>query len=79
MVPQQPDLFHRSIRDNITLGADILEEQLIDVAQKSRSLEFINILPEQFDTMVGERGLKLSGGEDSVLPLPAPFWKMHQS
>jgi len=42
MVPQQPDLFHRSIRDNITLGANISEAQLIDVAQKSRSLEFIN-------------------------------------
>ena len=73
MVPQQPDLFHRSIRDNITLGADISEAQLIDVAQKSRSLEFINLLPEQFDTMVGERGVKLSGGERQRIAIARAF------
>ena len=73
MVPQQPDLFHRSIRDNISLGADISEERLIDVAQKSRSLEFINALPEQFDTMVGERGVKLSGGERQRIAIARAF------
>ena len=73
MVPQQPDLFHRSIRDNITLGADISEERLIDVAQKSRSLEFINLLPEKFDTMVGERGVKLSGGERQRIAIARAF------
>ena len=73
MVPQQPDLFHRSIRDNITLGADISEAQLIDVAQKSRSLEFINLLPDKFDTMVGERGVKLSGGERQRIAIARAF------
>ncbi len=73
MVPQQPDLFHRSIRDNITLGANILEERLIDVAQKSRSLEFINLLPDKFDTMVGERGVKLSGGERQRIAIARAF------
>ncbi len=63
LVPQQPELFHRSIRDNITLGQDISEQQLFDIAEKSRSLEFINALPDKFDTPVGERGVKLSGGE----------------
>ena len=73
MVPQQPDLFHRSIRDNITLGANISEERLIDVAQKSRSLEFINSLPDKFDTMVGERGVKLSGGERQRIAIARAF------
>ena len=73
MVPQQPDLFHRSIRDNITLGADISEERLMDVAKKSRSLEFIKALPEQFDTMVGERGVKLSGGERQRIAIARAF------
>jgi ATP-binding cassette subfamily B protein len=73
MVPQQPDLFHRSIRDNISLGADISEERLIDVAQKSRSLEFINGLPEKFNTMVGERGVKLSGGERQRIAVARAF------
>lgn len=73
MVPQQPDLFHRSIRDNITLGADISETELIDVAQKSHCLEFIKQLPEQFDTLVGERGIKLSGGERQRIAIARAF------
>ncbi|MEY3288822.1 MAG: hypothetical protein RLZZ419_1064 [Pseudomonadota bacterium] len=73
MVPQQPDLFHRSIRDNITLGANISEAQLIAVAQKSRCMEFINSLPESFDTLVGERGVKLSGGERQRIAIARAF------
>lgn len=73
MVPQQPDLFHRSIRDNITLGADISDAQLADVAEKSRCLEFIRQLPEQFDTLVGERGVKLSGGEKQRIAIARAF------
>ncbi|TAK61548.1 ABC transporter ATP-binding protein [Methylobacter sp.] len=73
MVPQQPDLFHRSIRDNITLGADISEAKLIDVAKKSHCLEFIEQLPEQFDTLVGERGIKLSGGERQRIAIARAF------
>jgi ATP-binding cassette subfamily B protein len=73
MVPQQPDLFHRSIRDNITLGADISDARLIEVAQKSNCLEFIQQLPEQFDTLVGERGVKLSGGERQRIAIARAF------
>ena len=73
MVPQQPDLFHRSIRDNITLGADISEARLIEVATKARCLEFIEQLPEQFDTLVGERGVKLSGGERQRIAIARAF------
>jgi len=73
MVPQQPDLFHRSIRDNITLGADISEAQLLDVAAKSHCLEFIKDLPDQFDTLVGERGVKLSGGERQRIAIARAF------
>lgn len=73
MVPQQPDLFHRSIRDNITLGAEISDARLIDVAEKSRSLEFIEKLPDKFDTLVGERGVKLSGGEKQRIAIARAF------
>lgn len=73
MVPQQPDLFHRSIRDNITLGEDISEARLLDVAEKSHCLEFIKDLPEQFDTLVGERGVKLSGGERQRIAIARAF------
>ncbi|NOU21362.1 MAG: ABC transporter ATP-binding protein, partial [Methyloglobulus sp.] len=73
MVPQQPDLFHRSVRDNIALGADITDAELIEVAKKSCSLDFIRDLPEQFDTMVGERGVKLSGGEKQRIAIARAF------
>ena len=63
LIPQQPELFHRSVRDNITLGADISESKLCAIAAQAESLEFIQQLPQQFDTLVGERGVKLSGGE----------------
>jgi ATP-binding cassette subfamily B protein len=73
MVPQQADLFHRSVRDNITLGADIPDSRLIDVAKNSRCLEFIENLPDQFDTLVGERGVKLSGGEKQRIAIARAF------
>ena len=73
MVPQQPDLFHRSVRDNIVVGEDITDAELIEVAQKACSLDFINDLPEQFDTMVGERGVKLSGGEKQRIAIARAF------
>ena len=73
MVPQQPDLFHRSVRDNIVLGENVSEADLIEVAKKSCSLDFINDLPEKFDTMVGERGVKLSGGEKQRIAIARAF------
>ncbi|MBM4206910.1 MAG: ABC transporter ATP-binding protein [Gammaproteobacteria bacterium] len=73
MVPQQPDLFHRTIRDNITLGAAINDEQLLAAAQKSCCWEFINQLPDKFDTLVGERGVKLSGGEKQRIAIARAF------
>ncbi|MDD5457761.1 MAG: ABC transporter ATP-binding protein [Candidatus Margulisbacteria bacterium] len=73
LVPQQPELFHRSIRDNITLGDDIPEEQLINAARKSHSLEFISSLPNKFETMVGERGVRLSGGEKQRIAIARAF------
>ncbi len=73
MVPQQPDLFHRSIRDNISLGEAITEARLVAAAEKSCSLEFIASLPEKFNTLVGERGVKLSGGEKQRIAIARAF------
>lgn len=63
LVPQQPELFHRSIKDNILLGKHISQDELERVARQAQALEFIENLPEKFNTLVGERGVKLSGGE----------------
>ena len=73
LVPQQPELFHRTIKDNICLGADINHETLREVARQARSLDFIESLPNQFDTLVGERGVKLSGGEKQRIAIARAF------
>lgn len=73
LVPQQPELFHRSVRDNIVLNSDASEDQIKAAAEKSGSLAFIKKLPDQFETMVGERGIKLSGGEKQRIALARAF------
>lgn len=63
-VPQEPLLFHRSIRENIAYGKPTATNEEIEmVAQKARAHDFISRLPKGYDTLVGERGVKLSGGE----------------
>lgn len=63
-VPQEPMLFHRSLRENIMYGKpDATEEEVVQAARRANALEFIEKLPEGFDTLVGERGVKLSGGQ----------------
>lgn len=63
-VPQEPMLFHRSLRENIAYGhPDATDKQIRKAAEQANALEFIEKLPEKFDTLVGERGVKLSGGQ----------------
>jgi ATP-binding cassette subfamily B protein len=63
-VPQDPMLFHRSIRENIAYGLpDATEEMVREAAAKAQALGFIEALPRGFDTDIGERGVKLSGGQ----------------
>lgn len=64
VVPQEPLLFHRTIRENITYGkSDATDEEIIAVAQKAQAHDFIMQLEKGYDTLVGERGIKLSGGQ----------------
>lgn len=63
-VSQDTYLFHGSVRDNILYGSfDKSEEELINASKMAEAYEFIKLLPEGFDTIVGERGQKLSGGQ----------------
>ncbi len=63
-VPQEPLLFHRSIRENIAYGnPDASDRQVIAAAKRAHCHEFISRLPQKYDSLVGERGVKLSGGE----------------
>ena len=64
LVPQDPILFHRSLRENIAYGMpDATDEEIIEAAKKAHCHEFISKLPQKYETFVGERGIKLSGGE----------------
>ena len=63
-VPQEPLLFHRSIAENIAYGRpDATMEQIREAARQANALEFIEQLPQGFETVTGERGVKLSGGQ----------------
>jgi ATP-binding cassette subfamily B protein len=63
-VPQEPLLFHRSLRENIAYGLPgATAEQVEDAARRAYALDFIESLPDGFETLVGERGIKLSGGQ----------------
>jgi ATP-binding cassette subfamily B protein len=64
IVPQDTVLFNTSIRENIAYGNPQASDEQIDRAIKMAHLEnFINSLPQGDKTLVGERGLKVSGGE----------------
>lgn len=64
VVPQEPALFHRTIRENIIYGKpDATEEEMVAVAKKAQAHDFIMELPLGYETLVGERGIKLSGGQ----------------
>jgi len=64
LVPQEAIVFAASIRDNIRFGRPEASDPEIErAAELAHALEFISLLPEKFDTTVGERGVTLSGGE----------------
>ncbi|GGP19020.1 ABCB family ABC transporter ATP-binding protein/permease [Silvimonas iriomotensis] len=64
IVPQDTVLFNDTIYYNIAYGQPgATREEVIDAARSAHIYDFIMSLPDGFDTMVGERGLKLSGGE----------------
>ncbi|MDT8279856.1 MAG: ABC transporter ATP-binding protein/permease, partial [Erythrobacter sp.] len=64
IVPQDSVLFNESLAYNIAYGAEGADQAMIEQAARDAALTpLIERLPDRYDTMVGERGLKLSGGE----------------
>ncbi len=64
IIPQDPTLFHRSLIENIRYGRiDATDEEVIEAAKNAHCHDFIQKLPEKYNTSVGERGIKLSGGQ----------------
>ena len=81
IVPQEPTLFSGTIRENIAYaalggGASAPTEESIRAAAKAaHAVEFIERLPDGFDTRVGERGVKLSGGQRQRIAIARVFLK----
>ncbi|MCB1846136.1 MAG: ATP-binding cassette domain-containing protein [Halieaceae bacterium] len=70
LVPQQPALFTGDVRYNIRYGRpDAPEEEVVAAAQAAHAREFIERLPEAYDSHLGEQGVRLSGGQRQRLAL----------
>ena len=70
VVPQDPFIFADSVRANICFGnPDASTEEMIKAAEAAHLLDEILALPQQFDTILGERGVTLSGGQKQRLTL----------
>ena len=70
IVQQDVFLFDGSVRDNIAYGRhDATDEEVEDAARRANAHEFIERLPEGYETFVGERGVKLSGGQQQRLAI----------
>ena len=74
-VPQDTPLFHRSIRENIAYGADgaVTDEDIKLAAQRAHAHEFIELTTDGYDTLVGERGIKLSMGQRQRVAIARAF------
>jgi ATP-binding cassette subfamily B protein len=64
VIAQDPFLFSTTVRENIAFGAPhATDEQVREAARRAQAHEFIEQLPEGYDTVIGERGITLSGGQ----------------
>ncbi|MGZ8957831.1 MAG: ABC transporter ATP-binding protein, partial [Methylosarcina sp.] len=64
LIPQDPALFHRSLKENISYGRlEASDDDIIAAAKLAHADDFIRTLPDGYDSLVGERGIKLSGGQ----------------
>jgi ABC-type multidrug transport system fused ATPase/permease subunit len=70
VISQDPFLFSATVRENITFGAqDLSDEEVVRVARLAQAHEFVERLPDGYDTVIGERGITLSGGQRQRLAI----------
>jgi ATP-binding cassette subfamily B protein len=69
LVPQSAFLFDDSVRDNVTLGADIADDEVWEALRTAQADGFVAALPRGLDSKLGERGTTLSGGQRQRLSL----------
>jgi ATP-binding cassette subfamily B protein len=70
MVMQDPHLFHDTIRNNLRYAnPDASDAELVEACRAARIHDMIAVLPDGYDTLVGERGYRMSGGEKQRLSI----------
>ena len=69
LVPQEPELFSASIKENITLGLDYSKKDIEHVSELSAFAQVLPSLPNGYDSVVNEKGVNLSGGQKQRLAL----------
>jgi ATP-binding cassette subfamily B protein len=70
VIPQDPFLFSASVRENLAFGRpEATDEELVHAARLAQAHEFIDRLPDGYDTVIGERGITLSGGQRQRLAI----------
>jgi ATP-binding cassette subfamily B protein len=70
VISQDPFLFSATVRENIAFGrADATDDEVEQAARLAQAHEFVERLPERYDTVIGERGITLSGGQRQRLAI----------
>jgi ATP-binding cassette subfamily B protein len=70
VISQDPFLFSATVRENITFGAPHLSDDEVErIARLAQAHEFVERLPQGYDTIIGERGITLSGGQRQRLAI----------
>src|SRR5213079_297239 len=70
VISQDPFLFSATVRENIAFGVgDLDDEELARIARLAQAHEFVERLPQGYDTVIGERGITLSGGQRQRLSI----------
>jgi subfamily B ATP-binding cassette protein MsbA len=76
IVPQQPILFRGTLRDNILYGRrGASDKELHEAARQANAEKFILDFPDGYDTLIGERGARLSGGQAQRIAIARAFLK----
>jgi ATP-binding cassette, subfamily B, bacterial len=70
VIPQDPFLFSATVRENLAFGRpEARDEDLVHAARLAQAHEFVERLPDGYDTVIGERGITLSGGQRQRLAI----------
>jgi ATP-binding cassette subfamily C protein CydCD len=76
LVAQDTYLFNTTVRDNLRIGRpEATDAELIRAAEQANAHDFITLLPEGYDTVIGERGVQLSGGQRQRLAIARAILK----